>query len=414
MHPFFTVFFAASLLSLPAHAQSVHVVDAANGPGTAFTSLDAAIQSAANGDVLLVRTGDYAVLFSATIQHSLVIQADVGASVRLNPGLHVQGLPAGERVVVRNLTIGGIEPIAFPHPAIEASSCTGSLWFEDCTMPGTGSLGSSSGGASIQDCASVVFSGCTFGPSFDHLIAAQNFTTLSARSSTVHVYDCTIRGADGTVSCTGLSDSTAAIQLQGGELWITGSVIAGGRGADGGPFVCPEGGRGASGLVATGTNPQVFLMDSEITSGAGGTGFGGAPDGGSAPAIQAPAGHVAQFPGAARRLSASALVRDDESSVLSFHGAPGDQVWVVYSLQPGPRTFLPFLHRPLLLAAPQFVLTLGTLDASGTTGRVIAPKDLGPGIESASFHLQALFWNRTLHERGWSAPSHVLVVDAAF
>ena len=47
------------LLGRPPSAQSVRVVDIAGGPGSEFTSLAAAVSSAAEGDLLLVRGGDY-------------------------------------------------------------------------------------------------------------------------------------------------------------------------------------------------------------------------------------------------------------------------------------------------------------------------------------------------------------------
>lgn len=39
---------------------TIWIVDAANGPGTNFTDLPAAIQAAASGDTVLVRSGTYA------------------------------------------------------------------------------------------------------------------------------------------------------------------------------------------------------------------------------------------------------------------------------------------------------------------------------------------------------------------
>ena len=412
MRLFFSVLVALSLLSLPARAQSVRVVDVAGGPGTEFTSLDAAVQGSASGDVLLVRSGDYDI--GTAIGTSLVLQADEGATVRVSPGLTVRGLPAGESVVVRGLSLGGVMSLAFPGSAIAVFNCQGSVWFEDCTIPGTGSLASSSGGASVLDSASVVFNRCAFGPAFDHLIAFQNFVTVNLRRTTAHLFDCTVVGANGLRNCDPSTEGKPAILAEGGELWITGSVITGGQGANGDASLCHEGGSGASGLVLTGAGPHVFLTDSRITSGTGGAGFGGAPDGPTPAPIRASPAQVTRFPGAERRLSVSSPLRDDRGTVLGLHGVPGDQVWLVASPRPGPRILLPFLNRPLLLAAPYVLLPLGTLDASGTLGLVLGPRDLGSGIQTASFSLQALFWNTTLHERAWSAPSHLLVVDAAF
>jgi len=45
--------FVVSLLFAPLASAGVIVVDSANGPGTDFTSLSAAIAAAADGDVLL-------------------------------------------------------------------------------------------------------------------------------------------------------------------------------------------------------------------------------------------------------------------------------------------------------------------------------------------------------------------------
>ena len=63
------------VLALPLAAQgpSVLVVDESNGPGAEFTQLQAAIDAAAEGDLLLVRPGNY----TGTVDgKSLVMQAE--------------------------------------------------------------------------------------------------------------------------------------------------------------------------------------------------------------------------------------------------------------------------------------------------------------------------------------------------
>lgn len=62
-------------------AQSVHVVDAAAGP---IMQIQAAVDAAVDGDLILVRSGLYG---QVTINaKSLTIMADVGAQVRTTSG----------------------------------------------------------------------------------------------------------------------------------------------------------------------------------------------------------------------------------------------------------------------------------------------------------------------------------------
>src|SRR5687767_13350498 len=51
---------AVSPLLLAAFLPTIWIVDAANGPGTNFTSLPAAVAAASSGDTLIVRQGTYA------------------------------------------------------------------------------------------------------------------------------------------------------------------------------------------------------------------------------------------------------------------------------------------------------------------------------------------------------------------
>ena len=46
---------ALLLIAAPLAAQSVHVVDQANGPGADFTTISAALLAASDGDALLLR-----------------------------------------------------------------------------------------------------------------------------------------------------------------------------------------------------------------------------------------------------------------------------------------------------------------------------------------------------------------------
>ena len=92
---------ALALLSLVAPAQSTIIVDINNGPGTNFTAIQPAIDAAAPGDVIVVRTGAYQA-FTLTKGVALVAEqftsAD-GASV-------VRNVPAGETASFVNIFLG--------------------------------------------------------------------------------------------------------------------------------------------------------------------------------------------------------------------------------------------------------------------------------------------------------------------
>src|SRR5262245_9464821 len=121
----------ALLVSALAAQSAVLVVDPANGPGTDFTSLPAAVSAAASGDVLLRCRADHGEIVSDG--KGLVLVADTGASVSLDK-LTVQNVPAGASVAVRGVTIdtGPSTP-----GALTVKDCPGSVWFDACRVNGT-------------------------------------------------------------------------------------------------------------------------------------------------------------------------------------------------------------------------------------------------------------------------------------
>lgn len=115
----------------PAIAQQTWVVDAANGAGTHFVDLPAAVAAAAPGDTLLVRAGSYT---PPSINKALAI---VGG-----PGVTVQGaffLPYPN--LVRNLPAGGellVSQVSFQFTApVELGNCAGRIVFDRCTLRST-------------------------------------------------------------------------------------------------------------------------------------------------------------------------------------------------------------------------------------------------------------------------------------
>src|SRR5262245_39846206 len=72
-----------SLLAAPSLAEKGWVVKGAVGPVSDFTTIQAAVNAAADGDMVLVKSGTYAD-FTVSAK-SLVIEADAGSSIQFVP-----------------------------------------------------------------------------------------------------------------------------------------------------------------------------------------------------------------------------------------------------------------------------------------------------------------------------------------
>lgn len=396
------------LLTVPAlTAQSaVHVVDPANGPGTDFTSLAAAVAAVANGDVLLLRAAHHPAL---TIDgKALVLAADSGASVTLDE-LTIQNLPAGKNLVVRGLAFAGTPS----DGALLVQDCPGSVWLEGCSVASTHFPLENC--VTCQDCAAVVFESCQVLGIF--LGSCQATGAIHALRSSVYVYGGSVRGAEGVTGSFPVHyeiDGQAAIYAEDGVLWIQGSDIRGGGGGSNyNPADCLGSSDGAPGIVLTGGAPLASILDCTIQGGFGGLGYCG-PDGHNAPPIDAPPGSVTTIAKSARTLETHSPVRGDETTTLTFHGLAGDRVLLVYALTSAPGLRSGLFVGPLLLGSPHAALFAGTLGVSGTLALNVGPVGPGAGVEGLCLFAQALFVNRTRHENVFSNPSHVVLLDPSF
>jgi hypothetical protein len=136
-------FVAAVLTALTASAEAqgaLLVVDAAGGPGSIATTISGAIDLAQDGDVLLVRAGEYPPF---TIEaRTLVVVAEPGAEVNVkNPvgilggGTIVRGISSNQAVVLEGLVLhAGYAEGDEPTDALRVEQCDGQVWIQDCTL----------------------------------------------------------------------------------------------------------------------------------------------------------------------------------------------------------------------------------------------------------------------------------------
>ena len=410
-----SVLAASLLLGLaPAAAASVLVVSAGGGPGVDFTSVQAAVDAAADGDVLLV------VGVSTSHIDEVLAMPDKGLVImglsspffgKPQVGrLNLPGLSAGRSVIVRGLSVG----------PVQVDGCAGAVLLEDCAIGG-GQVPFAAPFTAVKNSAHVAFTRCTF------LGAASGFGTfpgeagLAVDASTVALYDCQLTGGAGRDATFLFDEVVGAVATEGGQglqIW-SGTVFASGseiRGGEGGSGAVSQSGlscqspkKGGTGVR---THGQLIRLDTTIA--------GGLP--GFAPPCASPAnqgadvitqgdGSVSVLPEAARELEITSPVESDGDCHVSIVGQPGDNVVLLQSL-----VAFGQLHAGLkgMLAGqpPYFTFLLGTI---GPTGSInfnahMPPGPLPAGIEAVTLIVQVL----TGADSGGgllSSPSVITLVD---
>ena len=379
----FFVSFVASVVPLGAQGANVLVVDANNGPGTNYTNLQAAIDAAAEGDLLLVRAGSYQATISAK---SLVVQAETLNTATLT-GLSILDLAAGQFVLVRGFR--GIYNNVGIEPLVE--DCAGSVRIEESTLYGL-------------DCAravDLVLSKVQVKESTPPVMECQG--GIEAQDSALYVYESIVQGPSSydagptTYTCY----AEPGIYLRNSSLFLHGSYVAGGnedRFQGPGAFYCS-----APGLVSDGKQPV------EIT--------GGGVKAGKTYTCTLPPAIVGITPvyraGTPRRVSSPSPVLEGQPTSVQVRGDPGDSVFLAVSLSTAPAryyTFAGFAFAPPGSTTYAFV---GVIDATGIlTWSLNAPTFSGPGFAATVF-LQG-FFAAPSGEKQISRPTGVNVLDPAY
>ena len=227
---------APCLLALSAAAGgSVLVVDDDGGPGVDFTTIQAAVDAAADGAVLLVRDGTYA---GFQVQaKSLQILADAGAAPEVG-SMSIRDLAPNQEVLLRGLTSDNL----LPNGALALNHNQGFVWVEDCTLgfPATLTIFGPPpfGGAGVHavDSAGLALLRCTvFGGYNPTVSPIAGEPALRVILSSVWLYDCELTGAAGFFTNVSLpeADPGPGAFLDEGFLWASGSRIEGGKGKGG-------------------------------------------------------------------------------------------------------------------------------------------------------------------------------------
>lgn len=202
------------LVLSPALAAQTWIVDAANGPGTDFTSIAAAVAAVPSGSTLLVRAGSYTG-FSISGK-SLTILGGPGVDVTQQSLLWcvaVTNLAAHQSVVIHDLRLLGCPG------TVNLSGCAGAVLLEEIRTESTCPLPPMAREQTflIDGCAQVM------------LRHSSGFTSQFTASNVV-MENCTLTGNDAASGLGTHYGPTAALQITGGGTQLADCTLTGGTG----------------------------------------------------------------------------------------------------------------------------------------------------------------------------------------
>jgi hypothetical protein len=407
------------------------------GPGVNFTNVQAAVNAAANGDIVLVRSGSYP-SFSITAKDVDVV-ADSGASVTV-AGFAVRTLPAGRAIVVRGIVASGGD-----EAGAQIKNCAGHVTIEDCVLVGADGNGiftspsfdpNGASGAVVDGSTAVAIVRCQLfgGHGDDYIPLTVLFGAggdgLFAEGSSIALYETTcVGGTGGDVN----DDDAAWTGGTGGDgadvdatfLFASGSTFTGGAGGIGGEdfdgftglYSCGNGGAGGHGIhqSAPAIGPaDVHLLASVTTGGAGGPPYLGASCsfGANGQPVQISIGNVTVLQNNAFEFSVTSVVREGQNATFVFGGDAGSPAFLALA---GAPSFLwaPTLSGALLVDPSALVLLPGTLDPNGNLTLVVPANLVLPALTGTQVHTQALYFSALSLQFVFGPASVVTVLDSA-
>jgi hypothetical protein len=375
------------LVSVVRAQTAVHVVAPVAGPGVDFTSIAAAVAAAADGDTVLVRSGNYPAF--GVNGHSVAITAEEGGDVVVAGGVFVIGVPAGGFVSLHGLSVHADEFSA----ALSLLNNPGPVWVEDCTLTGFEHtffsvflLGTPA--LLVDHSDSVAVTGC--------LLQGGSGTAgepgASCVSSNVHLYGSTLIGGAGhceeppSQHC---GDAGAGLRVWGGFASAQSSTLVGGAAAAGFSSCpgcqCSQVGQGGVAVELSTGSPWLDFYDTTLTPGpatapcgAAGSDIAGAGN-----------GVLEQSFGGKFVLSGGSPMNEGGLTTLSADGRPGDLAFVLFSLLPQD-AWMAKQNGTLLCSVPLVLVALGQLDAKGQLTVPIEVPPLPAGFEGLPIVLQGL------------------------
>ena len=417
-----TAFLSLLAAAAPLAPADVHTVSAS---GVAdFADLQAAVQAAQDGDILLVRTGVYGAF--EIDGKSLSIVADDLAVVEIRPSA-IRNLGPDQTVVLRGLSFPMGPADFFTRPLLRLQSNQGTVLVDSCHLDGSqADPVFTSGALQLEDSAEVVVAAST-------LVGAEGTQFFSGPgpfyppngitvvNSNLAVFDCEITGGDGATGFFSDFDvflashaGANAIWASVGEVFVSGSDLTGGRGGDGAHWpggACFSGQDGGAAIALA--DAQGVLLDCTLTPGAGGVPTSlPCTSGAVAPPSELSGSATLDLPvGSAASLAAASPVREGASLTVDLSATPGSTVIGAFTPALG-YLDAPFALGVSALSGTPFLFHSGAMPGIGTLPLSFPVPDLGPGVEGVELLLQAVEVPAT-GALVLTGPASVLLLDGA-
>ncbi|MBI1380290.1 MAG: hypothetical protein GC161_04300 [Planctomycetaceae bacterium] len=399
---------ALPLLPATALAADVFVVDVSGGPGTDFLTIADALSNAQNGDILLVRSGVYEGF--ASDGKAVTVVADQGANALLSSNVAITQVPTQTVFTLRGFEFAATADLTL-------TDNQGLVRLEDLDLsnfqvaPGAAI---DTTNVRIQTTAAVRMARVTLGYDGPNPVtdpaggaAAQNQPAPALRAvegSQVHLLNCQVYGTPGRDAFSDPATLLWVFAEPGGNaiefdatspVRLASSTAIGGPGGDGTvstAFGCVAPREGGNGILAIGGWIHELSLHSSAANGGTGGAMAGTLGPIGCPAEAANGVGVAQVPGALLGAAVSdrllpgldiaRVIREGENVMATYQGLPGDQAFLLASLQPNAAPSIPLMdYLYLELAGAPVVFPLGMAMGDGTANWMLPAFDdvLAPG-----------------------------------
>ncbi len=298
----------------PSHARGVRIVDV-NGDRN-YASIQAAVNDANAGDVLLIGAGTYS---GFTIDKPLsLIAAPAGASVSVGGNIRIENVAGG------SVVLSGLEVTAGATPAVDPCAVVGcdDVRFYSCIFQTHPGFTSWSPGINVASTASFVLDSCTAigssNPGSSYSDGGQGGSGLFLFQSSAAISSSTLTGGSGGDGIRNGGEGGSGMSIVDSVAFVSGSMLTGG---DGGEGLFGNHGLGGHGVVGpwVGTSNTLRSLDNVFRA--------GWPLGSPVDSTVT----LVSLPGSAREYSTPLIATTNSALSVTASGDPRDRVQVMWS-----------------------------------------------------------------------------------
>ena len=361
-------------------------------PGAEYSTIQSAVHDAEEGDLVLVKVGQYHA-FTVT-NKSLTIVADEGHVVTVSGRIRIRNLSSEKRVSLIGLDSGF--GLGMPRGQLLATNNKGSIRVLNSSFIGL----VSGAGVFLKDNLDVAFSNCVIkggpGDSGTFFDPGPGGSGIKSNASLSALYNSSVSGGVGGSGSYGYGaggNGGHALDVDSGLSFASGSVLIGGDGGYTDDFLPVSSGDGGDAIFTT-KDSRIRLLDTTQVGGKAGAttcctipGSDGVPFGGN--------GMLVDYGFDSRSIQMPVPVRDGTTQQLQLSGNPGDLAFLF--LSDTSRFTSLSAYSGVQLADADSILYQGIIPSSGVRTKTIKLNALSDGLSSLQIQAQSIFLDTSLN-----------------